>query len=157
ASPEHAQGKRVDGRSDLYSLGIILFEGLAGRPPFQAPSTAALLLKQVQEPAPPLWKAAPHAPKRVNEIVRRLLAKNPASRYDTALALRRDLEQVLDELGSGAAAPAVTPTARRTAKSIAPPKTSRRWPVVLAAAAVLAVLGGWFLAGRDSAPRAEVG
>src|SRR5262245_44936534 len=97
-SPEHAQGKKVDGRSDLYSLGVILFEGYAGRPPFQAPSATALLLKHVNEPPPALYKLAPQSPRAVQEIVRKLLAKNPAARHDTAASLVRDLDRGIEEL-----------------------------------------------------------
>src|SRR6185295_15349508 len=119
-SPEHAQAKKVDGRSDLYSLGVILFEGFAGRPPFQAPSATALLLKHVNEPPPALYKLAPQSPRAVQEIVRKLLAKNPAARHDTASSLVRDLDRALEDLKAG---PTVPATAR---KSGAPPATARK-------------------------------
>ncbi|HVR84326.1 MAG TPA: protein kinase, partial [Planctomycetota bacterium] len=108
-SPEHAQGKKVDGRSDLYSLGVILFEGFAGRPPFQAPSATAILYKHVNEPPPALYKLAPQSPKAVQEVVRKLLAKNPSARQDTAASLVRDLDRSLEDLKWGPKAPALSP------------------------------------------------
>jgi serine/threonine-protein kinase len=63
-SPEHAQGKKVDGRSDLYSLGVILFEGYAGRPPFQAPSAAALLLARERRRFAASWRRSRRACRR---------------------------------------------------------------------------------------------
>ena len=95
-SPEHVQGKKIDGRSDLYSLGVIIYQGIAGRPPFNAASNTALLMMHVQEPPPPLYKYAPNAPKEVGEIVRKLLAKNPASRHDSAGALLKDLDRAIE-------------------------------------------------------------
>jgi tRNA A-37 threonylcarbamoyl transferase component Bud32 len=100
-SPEHAQGQKLDGRSDLYALGVILFEGFAGRLPFQAPTAAAILLKHINESPPPLRKIAPESPKSVQKAVRKLLAKKPADRYGTAEELASDLDHALGEVGHG--------------------------------------------------------
>ncbi|MBI3855794.1 MAG: protein kinase [Planctomycetes bacterium] len=153
-SPEHAQGKKVDGRSDLYSLGVILFEGYAGRPPFQAPSATAILLKHVNEAPPALYKLAPQAPKTVQEIVRRLLAKNPAARYDTAAALVRDLERAVEEGKSGPKAPA---TARKVpAPAPAASKLPLKWIAAGAAAAVaLIAIVAIALSGKTEPPKKE--
>ena len=135
-SPEQAQGKKVDGRADLYALGVMLFEAAAGRPPFQAPSATALLLKHVNEAPPPLYKLAPHAPRGLQELVRRLLAKNPAARPDSATAVGRDLEQILAELK------AAPPASRDRVLAAAPPPAKAAFPLkpVLAATAGLVVL-----------------
>ncbi len=98
-SPEHIQGKPVDGRSDLYSLGVILYQGLAGRPPFSAPNPTALLLKHVQEVPPAMWKSVTDIPPIVGEIVRKLLAKNPAARHDSAAMLEKDLDRAIEQAG----------------------------------------------------------
>jgi serine/threonine protein kinase len=155
-SPEHAQGKKIDGRSDLYSLGVILFEGFAGRPPFQAPSATAILLKHVNEAPPALYKLAPQSPKSVQEIVRKLLAKNPASRHDTAASLGRDLERALQEVKAG---PKPVPGTARKVPAAAPasePKPSLPVKLIaagVAAGAVLAILIALF-AGK-SEPKKE--
>jgi serine/threonine protein kinase len=155
-SPEHAQGKKVDGRSDLYSLGVILFEGYAGRPPFQAPSATALLLKHVNDAPPALYKLAPQSPKAVQEIVRRLLAKNPAARYDSASALARDLDRAMDETQSP---PKAVPGTTRTFPAPAPQATKSKLSVIWIAVGVLTVaLIGILIAvfgGNSEPPREE--
>ena len=137
-SPEHAQGKKVDGRSDLYSLGIILFEGFAGRPPFQAASATALLLKHVNEAPPALYKLAPQSPKIVQEVVRKLLAKNPAARHDTAASLVRDLDRALEELKAG---PRPIPAIARKAPAAAPVDAAPKLPMKWIAAGGAVALG----------------
>jgi hypothetical protein len=85
-APEQIQGRAVDHRSDLYALGVVLFQALTGRLPFTAPHGAALIAKHLQEP-PPL-DAVPLA---WRDVVARLLAKDPDARYPDARALLRDL------------------------------------------------------------------
>jgi serine/threonine-protein kinase len=86
-SPEQASGDVLDGRSDLYSLGAVAFFAATGRPPFDAPSAAAVLAKHAIEPATPLALARPGLPARFAEAVDRCLAKNPADRWTSAEAL----------------------------------------------------------------------
>ena len=81
-SPEQAMGDgEIDGRSDLYSLGIVGYQLLTGAPPFSANSTPALLLKQVSEPLPPLAIRAPAAPRALVAAIERALAKKPSDRW----------------------------------------------------------------------------
>src|SRR5690606_31654560 len=80
-SPEQAAGQPTDGRTDLYSAGVILYTMLAGRPPFDADDPVKLLRMQMKEPPPPLPASIP-AP--VRRFVERLLAKRPDERYPTA-------------------------------------------------------------------------
>ncbi|MDQ6697239.1 MAG: Stk1 family PASTA domain-containing Ser/Thr kinase [Actinomycetota bacterium] len=92
-SPEQAQGKVVDPRSDLYSLGVVLYEMVCGRPPFQGDSPVAIAYKHVQETPPTLKSLKPDVPDGYDAITRKLLAKNPANRYANAEDLRADLER----------------------------------------------------------------
>ncbi|MCX7804030.1 MAG: protein kinase [Planctomycetota bacterium] len=96
-SPEQGEGKEVDGRSDLYSLGCVFYECLAGRPPFHADGMAALIYKHIYEEPKPLKELRPDVPDAVARIVHRMLAKKPEDRYPDANALL----QALDSLDLG--------------------------------------------------------
>jgi serine/threonine-protein kinase len=92
-SPEQAAGERdIDGRSDLYSLGVVTYQMLTGALPFNAPSVAGILMKQITEPAPDLRAKRPDTPEDLALAVGRCLEKDPESRWATADALRRALE-----------------------------------------------------------------
>ena len=92
-SPEQAAGERnIDGRSDLYSLGIVTYQMLTGALPFSAPSVAGILMKQITEPAPDIRKLRPDTPEDMALAVARCLEKDPENRWPTADALRRALE-----------------------------------------------------------------
>ncbi|HEX3528011.1 MAG TPA: protein kinase [Thermoanaerobaculia bacterium] len=95
-SPEQAQGIALDRRSDVYSLGIVLYELLAGQPPFVGPNPAHTLVRVLQEDAKPLRKAAPSVPQDLETIVMKCIEKEPDRRYDSARALADDLERWLD-------------------------------------------------------------
>ncbi|MGH8563566.1 MAG: protein kinase domain-containing protein [Gammaproteobacteria bacterium] len=83
-SPEQAKGLSVDGRSDLYSLGIIFYEMLVGRVPFDDPSVPSLLVKHMAEPPRPPSDLRPGVPPAIESIVLRLLEKDPARRFQSA-------------------------------------------------------------------------
>jgi beta-lactam-binding protein with PASTA domain/predicted Ser/Thr protein kinase len=93
-SPEQAQGQVVDARSDLYSLGCVLYELVAGRPPFTGDTPVAIAYKQVNETPVPPSTHNPDVPPRLDAVVMKCLAKNPANRYQTAEELSADLERV---------------------------------------------------------------
>ena len=92
-SPEQAQGAQPDPRSDLYSLGIVLYEMVCGRPPFSGENPVSIAYKQVHEFPEPLNRLVPDIPKAFEAIVAKLLAKRPEVRYPTAEALRDDLRR----------------------------------------------------------------
>jgi serine/threonine protein kinase len=94
-SPEQCLGQRVGARSDLYSLGVLLYEMLAGRPPFIDPLQSALLVKQATVPAPPLPKLRQDVPRPLALAVHTLLAKRPEDRPRTAAAAKALLERSL--------------------------------------------------------------
>lgn len=95
-SPEQAQGQAVDPRSDLYSLGCVLFEILTGTPPFSGDSPVAIAYKHVQEPVPSMASRGATVPADLEAIDATLLNKDPDHRYDTAAELERDLQRFLD-------------------------------------------------------------
>jgi hypothetical protein len=92
-SPEQCLGQRVGARSDLYSLGVLLYEMLAGRPPFVDPLQSALLIKQATAPAPPLPRLRPDIARPLAIAVHTLLAKRPDDRPRTAAVAKSLLER----------------------------------------------------------------
>ncbi len=92
-SPEQAAGEReIDGRSDVYSLGVVTFQMLTGELPFTAPTVAGILMKQITEPAPDVRARRPDVPEDLALAVSRCLEKDPENRWPSADALRRALE-----------------------------------------------------------------
>ena len=92
-SPEQAAGEReIDGRSDVYSLGVVTYQMLTGELPFTAPTVAGILMKQITEPAPDILGRRPDVPDDLALAVTRCLEKDPENRWPSADALRRVLE-----------------------------------------------------------------
>ncbi|MCL4820471.1 MAG: serine/threonine protein kinase [Vicinamibacteria bacterium] len=114
-SPEQARGQQLDGRSDLFSLGCVLYEMLKGRKAFQGDSITALLFKIIAEEPPPLRDDDPEIPDELEAIVRKALAKSPADRYANGQEMSDALRAVASA-GSlptlKAAAPGATPATR---------------------------------------------
>jgi serine/threonine-protein kinase len=118
-SPEQATGEStLDGRSDLFSVGVLLYELLTGARPFRAPTAVATAFKVVHAEAPSLAAAGAHVDPRLEAIVARLLQKEPDKRFPTALEVIRELERVVpDPARRTAALGRVVATSRRTPTS----------------------------------------
>nr|WP_240954218.1 serine/threonine-protein kinase [Solimonas marina] len=99
-SPEQLAGQHVDGRSDLFSLGVSLYQFLTGVLPFQAESMATLMFKIANEPHTPLRTARPGLPAALGTIIDRALQKSPDARYARGTELARDLRALLNALAS---------------------------------------------------------
>jgi serine/threonine-protein kinase len=156
-SPEQAQGKSLDGRSDLYAVGVLLFHMLTGQPPFTDDDAVVVMAHHIKTVPPLVRTLAPARPipARLERLVQRALEKDPIHRPQTAEAFLAELEATADEaraLSAALLAPEATPAA-----TVRPPRSpSRRAAWIGAAAAALVVVGGGLaaLASRGNAPGA---
>jgi eukaryotic-like serine/threonine-protein kinase len=133
-APEQASGKPVDAQTDVYSLGVVLFELLTGRVPFEGETFVAVAMRHVTEPPPHVLDLRPDVPARVANAVDRALEKDPQERFPTMAAFVDELDVCLAELGSepdrDATAIVRTPVVRERRRR---PARARRsaWPLVL--------------------------
>jgi serine/threonine protein kinase/tetratricopeptide (TPR) repeat protein len=97
-SPEQAQAKPVDQRSDIFSFGCLLYEAATGRKPFAADSVVDTLHKIIHEPAPAITDFNPAASTELQRVIRKCLAKEPEKRYQTIRDTANDLEELLEEM-----------------------------------------------------------
>jgi serine/threonine protein kinase len=159
-APEQASGQPVDAHSDVYALGAVLYELLAGEVPFPGESFVAVAMKHMHEPAPNLLDVRRDVPLRVAAAVDRALEKDPEQRFPTMDAFAAELEACLAELDQepDGDKTMVIPSARRAAHRR---KQVSRWPIViglLAALAIAAIVIGLLAAGgtnNGGAPAAD--
>ena len=111
-SPEQAQGMALDARSDIYACGAILYKMVTGMTPFRAESATAVLLKHIKAEVPPISRSGADIDPKLEAIILRCMAKDPADRFNSARALRDELREILRRSNAeipGAAGPLKAP------------------------------------------------
>ncbi|MBI3871667.1 MAG: protein kinase [candidate division Zixibacteria bacterium] len=152
-SPEQARSEPVDQRTDIWSVGVIFYEMLAGVTPFRGDHEAVVIYNILNEDCPPLSKHRPDCPEELQQIVGKALAKNTADRYQTIDAMRGDLRAAAGVLGAvvtGVSSPSRTSIPAAGASKVTPPAKpaptqKKRWPLYASAAAVLVLSVAAFL------------
>jgi TolB-like protein/tetratricopeptide (TPR) repeat protein len=146
-SPEQAAGdKTLDARTDLYSLGSVLYEMLAGEPPFTGPTAQAIVVKRLTEPPPSVRAARPAVPPAVDEAIRRVLAPVPADRFATAGQFAQALQ-----VSTSTVTPAATVATPAAVPASAPPRRRQMPVAAIALTAGLLIGGGLLFAWRRTA------
>jgi serine/threonine-protein kinase len=118
-SPEQARGDDLDGRSDIYALGVLMYEALVGQPPFVQDTPMAVLVSHVKDPVPPM-PASAHVPPAIERVVRQCLEKQPSQRPATTAELV-DRLQVATQVAQAVAARPATPVATVRSEVVEPP------------------------------------
>jgi serine/threonine-protein kinase len=145
-APEQARGQPVDEQTDVYSLGCVLYELLAGDVPFDGDNFVAVAMRHLNDPVPSVRDVRPDVPPRLDWAIQQAMAKDHDERFESMADFAAELEACHAELdGNEGATMVVPPRARPRAKSRRPARAPRRWsiwPLVLLGVGLAAVAGG---------------
>ena len=138
-SPEQARGDKVDARTDIFSLGVLLYEMVTGRAPFVGTTPGEVIAAILRDEPAPLAECTPDAPPELERIICKALRKDRAVRYQNAQDLLADLKELKQQIEFGT-------------RPVRPQRVVRKIPVIVAAAAIaLAAIVGWFYFNRHPA------
>jgi serine/threonine protein kinase len=147
-SPEQVRGDTLDARTDLFSLGVVLYEMATGRMPFQGKTSGALMAAILHETPAPAWHLNPEIPPQLHAIITRAMEKDAATRYPSAADLEAELTELKRALDSGVGHPSASQAGTQARK----PNKWRRW-LLLASVAVTATCVLWWFLQPQSAAR----
>ena len=135
-APEQAQGQRVDEHTDIYSMGVVLYELLTGEVPFPGENFVAVAMRHINEPPPPIRDKRPDVSPHLEAAVQKAMAKDPDDRFATMADFCRELEACRAEAQG---ATQVIPPARRPAGARRRRRRVSPWPILLALAGLIAI------------------
>ncbi len=144
-SPEQAQGKKVDGRSDIFSLGVVLYEMVTGMRAFSGDSALSTLSSILRDEAPPILQIAPDVPLQLEQVIKRCLRKNPDDRFQTMKEVQTALGALKNDSDSGMlyrARVGLDAPPTRVSIPVAKPKPVALMAGVAAGLAIVLVAGG---------------
>jgi len=144
-SPEQARGEELDARSDLFSVGVVLYEMATGRLPFDGATAAVIFSEILGKEAPPPSQVAPTVPAALEAVILRALEKDPALRYQSAADLKADLKRLQRDTGSESSASVAVSTAHVPPAQIPSATSGSRvlWVAAAIAVVALAALAIW--------------
>jgi serine/threonine protein kinase len=154
-APEQAQGQRVDEHTDVYSLGVVLYELLTNEVPFPGENFVAVAMRHINEEPPSIRDKRPDVSPRLEAAVHRAMAKRPEDRFQTMADFCRELEANLAEAQGGTAAPPVAVRGARAPRR----QGANPWPIVLALLTLIAIGGvvAYLLIHHDNSPTSTPG
>ena len=145
-SPEQAEGKEVDPRTDVFSLGVVLYEMATGQRPFRGDTKISIITAIMRDTPESVTSLATHMPRHLSRIIKRCLAKDPLRRYQTALEVRNELDELKREIDTGETLPADAIGALRPS----PARRRRMLPVWIALGGVVGAGAVWLLLQRPA-------
>src|SRR5437016_3701969 len=150
-SPEQAEARKLDARSDIFSFGAVLYEMATGQRAFLGRSKISTLAAVLQSEPKPAVEIRPGLPRELARIIQRCLRKDPAWRYQSAADLKITLHDLLREIENG------VPESAPPALPVPPRRSAVRWPAVLALGLAMGAAYAWWLVSRGGGHQAVIG